>query len=231
MTGVLFNTATVLIGSSVGLLLKKGIPERVSKAVMIVLGLCTLYIGIAGALKGENTIVLIVSMVFGTIIGTLLDLDGKLNRLGGLVERKMKRSGENATIAEGFVTASLLFCIGAMTIVGSINSGLRGDHELIFTKSILDLCSSCMLASALGIGVLFAALFVLLFQGSLVLLSGLLAGVLTDPVIAEITCAGSVMIIGLGFNLIGLSKFRIVNMLPAIFLVPGVYYLAQLLPI
>ena len=114
MTGVLFNTATVLIGSSVGLLLKKGIPERVSKAVMIVLGLCTLYIGIAGALKGENTIVLIVSMVFGTIIGTLLDLDGKLNRLGGLVERKMKRSGENATIAEGFVTASLLFCIGAM---------------------------------------------------------------------------------------------------------------------
>lgn len=232
MIGVLSNTATVLIGSALGLLLKKGIPERVSKAVMVAIGLVTVYIGIDGALEGSNTIVLIVSMVFGTIIGALIDIDDKINRLGNLIERKMKRSDGKTTIAEGFMTGSLLFCIGAMTIVGSLNSGLSGDNELIFTKSILDLISSCMLASTLGVGVMFAAIFVLLYQGALVLLAGLLQNVLTDmALVAEINCAGSVMIIGLGLNILGLSKFKIANMLPAILIVPLVYYLVQYLPI
>lgn len=232
MIAVLTNTATVLIGSALGLLLKKGIPERVSKAVMVAIGLCTVYIGIDGALSGSNTIVLIVSMVLGTIVGTLIDIDEKINRVGEYFEKKMKRSDGKTTIAEGFMTGSLLFCVGAMTIVGSLNAGLSGDNELLFTKSILDLISSCMLASTLGIGVMFAAVFVFVFQGALVLLAGLLQNVLTDPaLIAEITCAGSVMIIGLGLNILGLSKFKVANLMPAILFVPLIYWAAQFLPI
>lgn len=232
MIGVLFNTLTVLIGGTVGLLLKKGIPEKVSGAVMMALGLCTLYIGIDGALKGENTIVVIIAMVFGTIVGTLLDIDGKIEGVGKWIEKKMKRKDEKTTIAEGFMTASLLFCVGAMTIVGSLDSGLKGDNTLIFTKGTLDLISSCMLASSLGVGVLFAAIFVFAFQGSLVLLAGLLQNVLTnEAIIAEIGCAGSLMILGLGLNLLGITKMKIANFLPALLFVVPVYYLVQYLPI
>ena len=232
MIGVFVNVATVLLGSLVGLLFRKGIPERISKAMMLAIGLCTLYIGIDGALEGSNTIVLILSMVFGTLVGTLLDIDDKINRIGLFIERKMKKEGEKTSIAEGFMTASLLFCVGAMTIVGSLNAGLTGDNTLIFTKSILDLISSCLLASTLGIGVMFAALFVLLVQGGLVLLAGLLQNVLTDQaLIAEITCAGSVMIIGLGLNILGITKLKVANFLPALLLVPLFYRLIQLLPI
>lgn len=232
MLGVLVNTATVLLGSLAGLLLKKGIPSRVSNAVMIAIGLCTLYIGIDGALQGSNPIVLIVAMVFGTLIGTLLDLDGKINRLGHFLEHKLKRENEKTSVAEGFVTGSLLFCVGAMTIVGSLESGLSGDNKLIYTKSVMDMISSCMLASTLGVGVMFSAAFVFVFQGALVLLAGLLQNLLTDTaLIAEITCTGSVMIIGLGFNILGLSKFKIANMLPTILLVPLAYLGAQYLPV
>lgn len=232
MLGVFVNVATVIIGSSIGLLLKKGIPERISKAVMTAIGLCTIYIGIDGALEGENTIVLIVSMVLGTIVGSAINIDGKLNTLASFVEKKMKKDNEKSTIAQGFITGSLLFCIGAMSIVGSLNSGLSGDHTIIYTKSILDLISSCMLASTLGIGVMFAAVFVLIYQGALVLLAGLLQNILTDAaLIAEITCAGSVMIIGLGLNIVGISKFKIANFLPALLVVPLIYYLVSFLPI
>ena len=232
MVGVIVNTITVILGSLVGLLLKKGIPEKISKATMVAIGLCTLYIGIDGALEGSNAIILIVSMVLGTIVGTWIDLDDKIYKLGAFVEKKMKKPGGTTSVAEGFVTASLLFCVGAMTIVGSLNAGLSGDNTLLFTKSILDLISSCMLASTLGIGVVFAAVFVFCFQGVLVLCAGLLQNVLTDPaIIAEITCAGSVMIIGLGLNLLGISKFKIANFLPAIIFVPLVCYLVQFLPL
>lgn len=231
MLGVIVNTLTVLIGAAVGLLLKKGIPERVSAAVMSAIGLCTVYIGIDGALSGNNAIVLIVSMVLGTIVGTLLDIDGAINRLGSFVERKLKREDGKTSVAEGFMTASLLFCVGAMTIVGSLNAGLNGDNKLLFTKSILDLISACMLASSLGIGVLFSALFVFGYQGALVLLAGLLQGILTDAaLIAEITCAGSLMIIGLGLNLLGITKLKVADQLPAIVFVPIIYALVQYLP-
>ena len=232
MIGVFVNVATVLLGSTVGLLFRKGIPERISRAMMLAIGLCTLYIGIDGALEGSNTIVLILSMVVGTLIGTLIDIDDKINRIGQFIERKLKKEGEKTSIAEGFMTASLLFCVGAMTIVGSLNAGLTGDNTLIFTKSILDLISSCLLASTLGVGVMFAAIFVLVVQGGLVLLAGLLQGVLTDQaLIAEITCAGSVMIIGLGLNILGITKLKVANFLPALLLVPLFYRLIQLLPI
>lgn len=233
MTGVLVNVATVLLGGGIGLLLKKGIPERVSQAVMTAIGLCTVYIGIDGALEGGNTIVLIVSMALGTVAGTLIDIDGKIEKLGTFIEKKAsKKESGKLNIAQGFMTASLLFCVGAMTIVGSLNAGLNGDNKLLFTKSVLDLISSCMLASTLGIGVLFAALFVLVYQGGLVLLAGLLQNVLTDAaLVAEITCAGSVMIIGLGLNILGVTKLKVANYLPALLFVPLIYYLVGLLPL
>lgn len=232
MIGVFVNVATVLLGSAVGLLFRKGIPERISKALMLAIGMCTIYIGIDGALEGSKTIVLILSMVFGTLIGTLIDIDDKINRVGLFIEKKLKREGEKSSIAEGFMTGCLLFCVGAMTIVGSLNAGLTGDNTLLFTKSILDLISSCLLASTLGIGVMFAAIFVLVVQGGLVLLAGLMQNVLTDQaLIAEITCAGSVMIIALGLNLLGITKLKVANFLPALLLVPLFYKLWMLLPI
>lgn len=221
MLGVIVNVATVILGSLLGLLCKRGIPERIEKAVMTAIGLCTVYLGIDGALAGENVLVLILSMILGTAIGTLLDVDGGIARLGGWVERKFqKKSGHAVSVAEGFITASLLFCVGAMTIVGSLNSGLQGDHSLIFTKSLLDLFSSMMLSASLGIGVLCSAAFVLVFQGGLVLLSQVIAPVLTEAAIAEITCAGSLMILALGLNLLGITKIKVANLLPAMLVAP-----------
>lgn len=220
MIGVFVNVATVFIGSLVGLLLKKGIPDRVTGALMAGIGLCTVYIGISGALNGENTLVLILSMAIGTIIGTLLDIDGQLNRLAAYVESKFKQENGQVTVAEGFVTASLLFCVGAMTIVGSLQAGLTGDCETLFTKATLDLISSCVLAASLGIGVMLSDIFVFVFQGGLVLLARVIAPFLTDYAIHEMTCAGSVLIIALGLNLIGVTKIKVANYLPVILIPP-----------
>ena len=131
MLGVLVNALAILTGSFVGLLAKKGIPEKITNAIMTAIALCVIYIGVSGMLKGENTLVLIVSMVLGTAVGTLLDLDGRIERLGGRLERRFQRGGQRAPIAEGFVPASLLFCVGAMAILGSFNAGLKQDYELL----------------------------------------------------------------------------------------------------
>lgn len=220
MLGVFVNVATVFIGSLVGLLLKRGIPDKVTGALMAGIGLCTIYIGISGALNGENTLVLILSMAIGTIIGTLLDIDGQLNRLAAYVESKFKQENGQVTVAEGFVTASLLFCVGAMTIVGSLQAGLTGDCEMLFTKATLDLISSCVLAASLGIGVMLSDIFVFVFQGGLVLLERVIAPFLTDYAIHEMTCAGSVLIIALGLNLIGVTKIKVANYLPVLLIPP-----------
>lgn len=220
MLGVFVNVATVFIGSLVGLLLKKGIPDKVTGALMAGIGLCTIYIGISGALNGENTLVLILSMAIGTIIGTLLDIDGQLNRLAAYVESKFKQENGQVTVVEGFVTASLLFCVGAMTIVGSLQVGLTGDCEMLFTKATLDLISSCVLAASLGIGVMLSDIFVFVFQGGLVLLARVIAPFLTDYAIHEMTCAGSVLIIALGLNLIGVTKIKVANYLPVLLIPP-----------
>jgi len=220
MFGVLVNVATVLLGSTVGLICKKGIPERLSNAVMMAIGLCTVAIGVAGILDGSNTLVLIISMVLGVLVGEGFDLDGRVNGLVEKVAGKAAGAGKAAQISQGFITACLLFCIGAMTIVGSLNAGLRGDNEMLLTKSLLDLISSTMLAATLGIGVLFSAVFVLVFQGGIVLLAQVLAPVLSDACIAELTCAGSLMILALGLNIMGITKIKVINFLPALVLVP-----------
>lgn len=229
MTGVLVNTGTILIGSAVGLLFKKGIPERVTTAVMIGLGLCTLYIGIDGALADENVLIVIASMVLGAIVGTLLDIDGAINRLGKWIEGKFqKKEGGRVSVAEGFVTASLLFCVGAMTINGSLNAGISGDNSLLFTKAMLDLFSSAMLTASLGFGVMVSAVFVLVFQGALVLLAGVLAPVLTPFAIAEMTSAGSLIIIAIATNLMGITKIKVADYLPAIVFAPVICWIVSL---
>lgn len=220
MIGVMVNVLTVLIGSVAGLLLKRGIPERVTESLMTGIGLCTIFIGVSGALQGENTLILILSMAIGTVIGTLLDIDSALNRLASYVEQRFRQENGKVTLAEGFVTASLLFCVGAMTIVGSLQAGLTGDMEMLYTKATLDLISSCVLAASLGVGVLLSDFFVLGFQGGIVLLARFVAPFLTEYAISEMTCAGSVLIIGLGLNLIGVTKIKVANYLPVIFIPP-----------
>lgn len=218
MISPLVNAAAIIAGSLIGILLKKGMPEPISNHVMKALGLCTLYIGITGALKGEHTLLLILSMVFGSIIGAWIDLDLRLNELASWLEARFKKKSEDETsLAEGFITGSLLFCVGAMAIVGSLQSGLTGDHETIFAKSILDFIASIIFASTLGIGVAFSAVLVLLYQGSIVLLATGLAPLLTDGVIAEMTSVGSLVMIALALNMLGISKFKVMNFVPAIF--------------
>lgn len=221
MIGVIVNAAAVIIGSIIGLLFKKGIPRRYTDTVMTGIGLCTVYIGISGTLKGKNTLILIISIVIGSIIGTWIDIDKRVNAFGEWMGKRFKASsGSSVSIAEGFVTGSLLFCIGAMTIVGSLNAGLSGDNKMLFTKSVLDFISSAMLSVSLGIGVLFSAFFVLTFQGAIVLLAQFLQPVLTSSAIAEITCAGSLMIVALGLNIIGVTRIKVANYLPAIIVAP-----------
>ena len=192
--------------------------------------MCVVYIGIDGALKGENTLVLIISMLLGTAIGSLIDIDDKINRLGKWVENKFNKGEKKVSIAEGFVTATLLFCVGSMTVVGSLNAGLLGDNQMLYTKSLLDLISGTMIAASCGIGVIFSAIPILIFQGGIVLLAELLSGVLTTPAINEMTCVGSVIIIALGLNLVGISKFKVANFMPAIVLAPFVCMLFEILP-
>lgn len=229
MIGVIVNTLAVICGSSVGLIFRRGIPKRLTDAVMIAIGLCTIYIGVSGSLKGQNTPIAIISMVIGAVAGTLIDLDKWLSQLGDNVAQKTRIENGGPSVAEGFVTASLLFCVGALTVVGSLNSGLSGDHELIFTKSLLDLISSIMLAASLGIGVLFSAVFVFLFQGAIVLLARYIAPVLTDSAIAEMTCVGSLMIIALGLNMLGISRFKVANYLPALIIAPIAVWIVGLI--
>ena len=228
MLGVLVNVLTVLVGSCIGLLFKKGIPERVSTAAMIGLGVCTLYIGITGSLCGENVLIVIAAVVLGAIIGTLLDIDGAINTLAKKAEDRFKKEGQGVSIAEGLVTATLLFCVGSMTVTGSIQAGLTGDNSILVTKATLDFVSSMMLASALGIGVLFSTLSVFVIQGGLVLLAGLLAPLLSTGAINEMTCVGSLLIVMIGTNLMGISKIKVADFLPAILIAPLIYNVVQL---
>lgn len=228
MIGVIVNVVTVIIGSCLGLLFKKGIPERVSKAAMTGLGACTLYIGISGSLCGENVLILIASIVLGAIVGTLLRIDDAINKLAGKVESKFKRNGTNISIAEGLVSATLLFCVGSMTVTGSIQAGLTGDNTILITKATLDLVSATMLASSLGVGVLFSAISVLIIQGGLVLLADLISPLMSTGAINEMTCAGSILIIMIGTNLMGITKIKVADFLPAIIFAPVIYNLLPL---
>lgn len=218
LLGTFVNMILVILGGTVGLFLGSRFPKKLSDSLMKALGLCTLLIGISGLSEGENQLITIISMALGTVIGELLDLDGKLNSLGESIENRFKKDGDNVTIAEGFVNASLLFCVGAMAIVGSLQSGLVGDNSMIYTKSLLDFTAAIIFASTLGVGVLLSAFPILIYQGGIVLLAHFLAPFLTDAVIGDMTCTGSLIIIGLALNMLGVTKLKVMNMVPAIFL-------------
>ncbi|WP_070000225.1 DUF554 domain-containing protein [Cellulosilyticum sp. I15G10I2] len=224
MLGTIVNTIAIVVGSLLGLLLKGGIPKRFNDIIMKALGLSVLYIGISGSLKSTDTLLLILSLIIGAIIGELIDLDKWLSFLGQTIEAKFKALDKGGNIAEGFVSASLLFCIGSMAIVGSIQSGLEGNHTMLFIKSMLDGITSIIYASSMGIGVIFSGVAVFLYQGAITLAAGFLGSILQDGEIANITGIGSILIMGLGFNLLGMTKIKVANFLPAIF-IPMIYYI------
>ena len=223
LIGTLVNTGTVVAGSLIGMLLGNVIPQRLQDTVMKGLGLCTFFIGITGMFGGSNALITIISMVIGAIIGELLDLDEHLNHFAAKLEAKFqKKKDGRASLAEGFVTASLVFCVGAMTITGALQDGLTGDHSTLITKAVLDLVSSTIFASSLGIGVLLAAVSVFVIEGGIACLASFLEPLLqstatgSDPV-TEMVIVGSVLILGLGLNIMGVTKLKVMNYIPAIF--------------
>lgn len=182
------------------------------------LALCVLYIGINGTMRGKHTLIIILSMVIGTLIGELLDLDHQVNKLGNWLEYKFKSKDHHPSISEGFVSASLLFCVGAMAIVGSLQDGLNGDASMLYTKATWDGISSVIFSASLGIGVILSSVFVFIYQGTITLLASLMAPFLTDLVIGEMTCVGSILIIGLALNMLRITNLKLMNFVPAIFI-------------
>lgn len=235
LTGTMVNTAAILVGSGVGILLSTfaqrfshllphvgTLGHRLQAILNNATALCVMLIGITGCMKGENSLISILSMVIGAVIGEVLDLDKRMMSIGDWVQEKTKRlaqEGGKATVAEGFITASLVFCVGAMAIVGSLNDGLTGDHSTLFAKSLLDGIISIVFASSLGIGVAFSAFAVFMYQGAISLLASVLAPYLqSGNTIAEMTCVGSLLIIALSMNMLGVTKIKVMNLVPAIFL-------------
>ncbi len=229
MLGVLVNTVAVLVGGLIGCFLKKGFPKRVSDAIMIGLGLCTVYIGIDGMFEGKNPLILIISIAIGAAVGTALDLDGRINRGAHAIEAKFRKGEGGPSLADGMVAGSLLFCVGAMTIVGSLNAGF-GDHTMLYTKSMLDFVAAMMLTVSYGAGVMLSAVTVFVLQGALALLAVFIRPYIGDALIAELTCTGSLMIVAIGLNMAGITKIKVANFLPALILVPILYWLFGLVP-
>ncbi len=219
LTGSYINVALILVGGALGLLLKKGLPERVSDAVMKALGLCVLYIGIDGCLEGSNALIAVISMAVGTIFGSAVDLDKHMNNFAAKVEKKLsKKSDGKSNMAQGLVTATLLYCVGAMAVVGSLESGISGDYSTLATKAVLDGVSSIVLSSTLGYGVLLSVVPLFIYQGGITLLAGFVAPFLNDYTVAQMTCVGSLLIIAIALNMIGITKIKVMNSLPAVFL-------------
>ncbi|MGN0793191.1 MAG: DUF554 domain-containing protein [Aristaeellaceae bacterium] len=218
MIGTLINVVAVLLGTAIGLLLRKGIPERLRETVVFGQGLCVILIGLSSALKTADTIGVIICMVIGGLLGAAINIEQRLDDLGKAIEHRVSPGGGEGTIAKGFVTASLIYCVGAMAIVGAMDSGLRGDHSTLIAKSILDGVFSIFLASSLGIGVGLSALSVLVYQGAIALLAGWIEPLLTEAIITEMSAVGGLLIVGIGLNMIYDKHIPVGNMLPAIFL-------------
>ena len=244
MLGPVVNAITVIVCSLLGCFLIKGIPERFEDLIKKSLGLAIIYIGIRGSLANQRPLLLIMSLVSGAVLGELIDIDKGMNRLGNWAERKLYRSKtteaeaetQSAAInsekkipkksfAQGFVTASILFCTGSMAIVGSMESGLLGNHEMLYMKSILDGTISVVFSASMGIGVLFSAIPVLVYQGGIALLSMVVKDFLTQEIITEMSAVGNLLVAAIGINFVCLSEgkpIKVANLVPAIF-VPWIY--------
>lgn len=229
MLGTIVNSLAIAIGCLVGLVIKKGIPDRVSKTIMSGLALCVIYIGIEGSLKGENTLLTVVCIAVGGLIGEIIDIDNKINKLGDFLQNKLSKDKDSETsIAKGFVTTSLIYCVGAMAIVGALESGLTGNHQTLFTKALLDGISAIIFTTTLGIGVIFSSVAVFLYQGLITIGASILATLLSDAVVTALTAVGSLLIIGIGLNLLEITKIKVANLLPAVFL-PIIFGMLNLL--
>lgn len=220
MLGTIVNVIAIILGTLLGIFIKKGIKEKYKSTIIDGIGLSVAIIGITGAVETNNIILVIGSIVVGSIIGELIDIDLKLENLGDRLEEKFGNGDSN--FSKGFVTASLVFVIGAMAIVGSLESGLSGNHETLFAKSILDGVMSVIFASTLGIGVAFSVFPVFIYQGAITLLANSVKDILTPEVITEMSAVGGILILAIGINILGIKKIKVANMLPAIF-IPIIY--------
>ena len=225
MIGSLVNATAIVVGTALGCMLRKGLPERLRTTVMQGLALCVMLIGVQGAIQTKDTMAVILSMVAGGLAGSLVNIELRLEKMGQRAQKLLtKNGGEGSNIATGFVTASLVYCVGAMAIVGSLDSGLRGDHGTLFAKSALDGISSIVFASTMGVGVGLSALAVLLYQGAITLLAGGLEPLLTAAVVTEMSAVGGLLILGIGMNMMFNKGIKVGNLLPAVFM-PILYYL------
>lgn len=225
MLAVVVNAVAVLVGSLIGIVFKKGISDKLTNAIMKVMGLVTVFIGVQSAIKSQDTLCVIICLVLGTVIGELIRIDDGINNLGNVVKSKfVKNESKESRFTEGFVTTCILFCVGSMTIVGSLQAGINHDYSILFAKSVMDFVSSIVFAAAMGLGVVCTSAFVLVFQGAICLLATALSSALTDAVVVEMTAIGGVILIGMAVNILELHKegapIKVANMLPGILLPP-----------
>ncbi len=221
LIGVFVNCAAIVIGTIIGLLFKKIINEKYKESIMHALGISVVYVGMSSAIssivtENTNSILFVVALVSGTLIGEILQIELFLENVGKWIESKFEHS---MSISRGFVAASLIFCIGAMSILGSIDSGLLGNHTTLYIKSFLDFCIALILSTTLGIGVAFSAIAVFIYQGSITLFSSTLQHFITPDMIHEINLVGGILISIIGLNLLSITKIKVGNMLPSILIV------------
>lgn len=214
MLGTLVNAGSVILGSILGLAIGSRLPSNITERVFQGIGLFTIFIGVAMALKTNNFLLMIFSVVIGSIAGEVIDIDKKVNRFGEWLKSRVK--SKNDRFSDGFVTAFLLFCMGSLTILGSFEEGFGGKPNLLLAKSVLDGFSSIALAASLGIGVVFSAIPLLIYQGGLTLFASSLQGFLTEAVISELSAVGGLLLLGLGINILEIRKLKILNMLPSL---------------
>ena len=222
MIGTIANAFAIIAGGILGLLFKNAIPEKISEALLKATGLAVIAIGINLMLAGENFTLLIISMVIGTIIGEAIDIEKNLDKFGAFIESKMKNKESN--VALGFVTCTLVYCVGSMAIVGSIQSGLTGNHEILFSKAVLDGITAVTFAATMGAGVVLSGISVLVYQGAITMLASLMQSLLGTVVVNEMTAIGGVIIMGIGLNFLIANRMRVGNLLPSIF-IPIIYYM------
>ena len=221
LTGTIVNAGAIVVCGLLGTFIIKNVPERFNEIIVKAIGLSVLFIGLSGAFENENVMLLILSMVIGSIIGELIDIDGKMNRLGELAEKKMGFGEGN--FSKGFVTASILFCTGSMAIVGAMNSGLSLDHNMLYAKSILDGVIAVIFAGTMGIGVAFSAVPILIYEGLIAIAASFVGDFLTAEMITEMSATGILIIAGIGFNFLDIKQIKVANMIPAIF-IPCIYF-------
>ncbi len=221
MLGTVVNALAIAGGTAFGLVLKSGIRENYRETIMNAIALSVVLIGMLSAIKTENLLLLIFSLALGSVIGEALKIEDRLSGLGRWIESKT--SGSDGSVAKAFVTSSLVFCVGSMAIVGSIESGLTGNHQTLFAKAVLDGIVSIFLSSTLGFGVVFSSVAVFVYQGIITLASSGLKSLLTDVMVQEISAVGGVLIMAIGLNLLKIKQIKVGNMLPAIIL-PFLYF-------